>query len=197
MKHSKLLPVFVLLGALSLWLPRLASALTSKHSKPPALTYQVIVPTSEKVSQIWKYTTTKPAKNWFTPAFNDTAWKQGPGGFGTNPPGHGIIGTPWKKTPGNIWLRRTFNPGPLTPLQITYLFVRDFHDEDIDVYINGVPAYSAPGFITSYEYRPISKAAKQALLPNTQNELAVHCRQTGGGQYIDVGISERIPKPAK
>ena len=121
MTRTKLLPAFVLLGALSLWQPPMASALTPKHpakghhAKQPAQTYREIIPTSEKTSQTWKYTTAKPAKNWFTPGFNDTAWKQGPGGFGTNPPGHGIIGTAWKKTPGDIWLRRTFNPGPPHP----------------------------------------------------------------------------------
>ncbi len=98
-----------------------------------------------------------------------SAWKQGPGGFGTDAPGHGIIGTPWTDTPGDIWLRRTFNPGPLTPQQISRLVFRDYHDEDIDVYINGVPAYSAPGFISSYEYRPLSQEARQSLKPNADN----------------------------
>ena len=159
----------------------------------PVPTYREIVPTSQKVSQTWKYTTSPVATDWFKPSFDDAAWKQGPGGFGDDAPGHGIIGTPWTDTPGDIWLRRSFNPGSLTPIQISRLIVRDYHDEDVDVYLNGVLAYSASGFISNYENRPLSKAAMQILRPNADNLLAVHCHQTKGGQYIDVGIYEKIP----
>lgn len=165
----------------------------ANHFQYPVPIYRQIVPTSEKTSRTWKWTIMKPADDWFKTGFDDAAWQQGPGGFGTDSPGHGIIGTPW--TTGDIWLRRTFNPGPLSAAQISRLVVRDFHDEDIDVYINGVRAYSAGGFISSYEYKPLSKAAKQGIRPNAQNELAVHCHQTIGGQYIDVGLFERsLPK---
>ncbi|MBV9851353.1 MAG: glycoside hydrolase family 2 [Armatimonadetes bacterium] len=171
-----------------------AAIAKANHFQYPVPTYRAILPTSEKTSQTWRYTTMAPAADWFQPSFDDSAWKTGPGGFGTDTPGHGIIGTPWTDTPGDIWLRRTFNPGPLTPVQISHLVVHDYHDEDIDVYINGIPAYSAPGFITSYEYRPLSQASRQGIIPNADNQIAVHCHQTFGGQYIDVGISERIPK---
>jgi hypothetical protein len=157
----------------------------------PVPTYREIVPTSEKASRTWRYTTTLPPPDWFRPSFDDSVWAQGKGGFGTEPPGHGPVGTPW--TTGDIWLRRTFNPGALTPQQVARLVFRDYHDEDIDVYINGVPAYSARGYISSYEHRPLSQAAKQSLVPNADNQIAVHCHQTEGGQYIDVGIFERIP----
>jgi hypothetical protein len=166
----------------------------ANHFQYPVPTYQEVVPTSEKIGQTWKYTTTAPATGWFQPSFDDAAWQQGPGGFGTNPPGHGPVGTPWSNTPGDIWLRRTFNPGLLTAAQIQNLVVRDYHDEDIDVYLNGVKAYSAPGYISSYEYKPLSKEAKQSLKPNAENELAVHCHQTTGGQYIDVGLFVRSAK---
>ena len=168
----------------------------ANHFQYPTPTYREIVPTSEKASQTWKYTTTAPSADWFQPSFDDSAWKQGLGGFGTDTPGHGIVGTPWTDTPGDIWLRRTVKRPALTSAQIARLVIRDYHDEDIDVYINGVPAYSATGYISSYEYRPLSQAAKQALVPNADaalDTIAVHCHQTEGGQYIDVGISERIP----
>ena len=170
-----------------------AAIAKANHFHYPVPTYRVVVPTSEKHNQTWRYTTTPPAAGWFAKSFDDSSWQQGPGGFGHGAPNTGLIGTPWTDTPGDIWLRRTFNPGRMTPAQISRLVFRDYHDEDIDVYINGVPAYSAPGFISSYEYRPLSKAARQSLIPNADNEIAVHCHQTGGGQYIDVGIFERIP----
>ncbi len=167
----------------------------ANHFLYPVPTYTPVIPTSETISQRWKYTTTKPADDWDTVNFDDTAWTQGAGGFGTDPPGRGPVGTPW--TTDDIWLRRSFALPDLTPLQISRLVIRDFHDEDIDVYINGVKAYSAPGFISAYEDRSLTPEGRQAIRPGQVNTLAVHCHQTTGGQYIDVGLSERTPAPAK
>lgn len=164
----------------------------ANHFQYPVPTYNEIVPTSEKTSQTWKYTFTAPPADWTKPDFNDTAWQSGSGGFGTeNTPGIGVLGTTWN-TP-DIWIRRTFNPGALTAAQISRLVVHDYHDEDVDVYINGVRAYSAVGYVGSYEYKPLTKEGLKALKPGAENTLAVHCHQTQGGQYIDVGLSERIP----
>lgn len=157
----------------------------------PGPTYREIVPTSEKAAQVWKYTTANPVAGWTKPSFDDSAWKTGPGGFGASAPVGAPVGTSWN-TP-DIWLRRTFNPGPLTAEQITRLVVREQHDEDIEVYINDVLAYRSGGYISAYEYKPVSKEAQQSLKPNSENTLAVHCRQTVGGQFIDAGLFERIP----
>jgi putative heme-binding domain-containing protein len=43
------------------------------------------------------------------------------------------------------------------------------------------------GFVSVHDEIPISEEARAALRPG-KNLLAVHCHQTGGGQYIDVGI---------
>ena len=66
------------------------------------------------------------------------------------------------------------------------------HDEDAEVYINGVLAASVPGFITDYEKVEINLPAKATLKP-AGNVMAVHCHQTTGGQYIDVGIVKVEP----
>ncbi len=166
----------------------------ANHLQYPVPVYKEIVPTSEKGSQAWKYSFTAPPGEWTTTNFDDSGWQSGPGGFGTeNTPGIGKLGTTWN-TP-DVWLRRTFNPGPLTTTQIDQLVVRDYHDEDVEVYINGVLAYKHDGYIGSYESKPISAEAKAVILPNGENTLAVHCHQTQGGQYVDVGISQRIPAP--
>jgi hypothetical protein len=61
------------------------------------------------------------------------------------------------------------------------------HDEDAEVYVNGKLAGSCSGYIGAYELMPMDKGLKEVLRPG-KNLLAVHCHQTKGGQYIDVGI---------
>ena len=61
-----------------------------------------------------------------------------------------------------------------------------FHDEDAEVYLNGVPALQTSGFITDYDDFEISKEASAALQPG-HNTIAVHRHQTSGGQGIDSG----------
>jgi len=71
------------------------------------------------------------------------------------------------------------------------------HDEDVEIYINGVLAANAKGFITDYELVPMRPAAKAALKSGDKNILAVHCHQTTGGQDIDVGIVDVVEHEAK
>jgi len=144
-----------------------------------------LLPTSEQTGQTWRYTTTAPPASWNTIAFDDAGWQQGPGGFGTQKQ-NAVIGTAW--TTPDIWLRRSFNPGNLTQEQINNLAFRLHHDEDVEIYINGVPAASAQGYMSAYGTLPFTQEAKDAVLTGENNLLAVHCHQTTGGQYIDVGI---------
>ena len=61
------------------------------------------------------------------------------------------------------------------------------HDEDAEVYVNGVLAIKASGFITGYDNLPLTPQGKAALKPG-KNIIAIHCHQTIGGQYIDFGL---------
>ena len=162
----------------------------ANHFKYPVPTYVTLVPTSELTAQTWQYTTDKPATDWMSPSFDDTSWTSGPGGFGHSASSAGKVRTEW--TTDDIWIRRTFNPGSITAEQAKNICVRDYHDEDIDVYINGVLAYTSPGYIGSYEVEHLTSAGAAAIKPNSVNVLAVHCKQTTGGQYIDVGLSLQI-----
>lgn len=63
------------------------------------------------------------------------------------------------------------------------------HDEDAEVYINGVLVASTKGFLTSYTLMPLSVEKIREILRPGKNVIAVHCHQTTGGQYIDVGLS--------
>ena len=64
-----------------------------------------------------------------------------------------------------------------------------FHDEDFEAYVNGILAGKASGFTTDYEQIDMTPEGEAALKPGP-NTMAVHCHQTIGGQYIDVGIFE-------
>jgi Glycosyl hydrolases family 2, sugar binding domain/Glycosyl hydrolases family 2/Glycosyl hydrolases family 2, TIM barrel domain len=130
----------------------------------------------------WKYTTEQPIGDWFKAGFDDSAWKDGVAGFGaTGTPGI-VMNTTWNTS--DIWLRREFT---LEPEDLSGIKLQIFHDEDVDVYLNGVLAVKLSGFITDYSDFEISKEAAAALHPGG-NTIAVHCHQTVGGQGVDVGI---------
>lgn len=155
----------------------------------------LLVPTAQDDKNIqWRYTTTKPANGWEKPAFKGNEWQTGAGGFGTEGTPGAIVGTVWNSS--DIWLRRTFAlpASALTPQGRKQLYLWLHHDEDIDVYINGVPALSLNGYINTYAKFEISEAARAALKPSN-NVLSVHCTQTGGGQFVDVGIGREAPTP--
>lgn len=151
--------------------------------------YTDIVSTSEETAQNWKYTTTQPSSNWLTSGFDDSAWTNGAGGFGTTGTPGAIIGTEWKTN--NIWLRRKFTL-PANALDTGALMLKVHHDEACQVFINGVKALELTGYTGGYAFYDITPAARAALIPGGENTLAVHCSQTTGGQYIDVGFSIMI-----
>ena len=147
----------------------------------------VIAATGERNPVLWRYTQKSPDSDWMKSDFNDKDWQVGPAGFGSIGTPGGIIRTDWRSS--DIWLRREFtanlsnNPNgkPSKPI------LRLHHDEDVEIYINGVLAARANRWTSGYVDLPISDAAIQAIRNGT-NCLAVHCHQKTGGQYIDVGI---------
>ncbi|MDE3066296.1 MAG: glycoside hydrolase family 2 [Verrucomicrobiota bacterium] len=130
----------------------------------------------------WKYTTAPPVGDWFQPGFDASAWKEGVAGFGAADTPAIVVNTAWNTS--DIWMRGRFRLGPE---DLSGLSLQIFHDEDVEVYLDGVLALKRSGFITDYEEFEISKAAAAALHPG-ENTIAVHCHQTVGGQGIDVGI---------
>ncbi len=130
----------------------------------------------------WRYTMDPPGKGWETADFDDAAWSQGPAGFGKAGTPGALVRTEWNSS--DIWLRRAFE---LKDKKLNELHLSIHHDEDAEVYINGVLAAKLSGYTTSYVKAPIEEAASKALKVGS-NCLAVHCHQSGGGQYIDVGM---------
>ena len=131
--------------------------------------------------QIWEYTTKKPGDNWFEIAYDDREWSKDWSGFGAKGTKGSIVRTEWKTS--DIWLRKDFRlveiPGKLT--------LRIHHDEDAEVYLNGKQIRKFTGHVGRYVDVDITEASLD-VLQTGRNTIAIHCKQTTGGQYIDAGL---------
>ena len=152
------------------------------NASPKGPRNAAVLPDSIAAGQEWEYTTAKPSGNWFEIAFDDSKWKKGPGGFGTEGTPGSHVRTEWK-TP-DIWLRKDFGLQGVP----TKLVLNIHHDEDAVVYLNGKKVIELKGHISDYKKIDITQAAR-SVLQTGRNTLAIHCRQTGGGQYIDAGLT--------
>jgi hypothetical protein len=132
---------------------------------------------------LWEYTLENPGADWFKPEFKENAnWREGAAGFGTAFTRGSRVQTTWD-TP-NIWLRKSFT---LQAEDFSHARLQLHHDKDAEVYLNGVLAFSGKGYLVDYALFDIAPEAAASLRPG-RNTIAVHCRQTAGGQFIDVGI---------
>ncbi len=143
----------------------------------------------DAIVDTWRYTVETPADGWQTPEFDDSAWAEAPGGFGTrNTPG-ARIGTEWNSK--DIWIRKSFElkTVPAKPALLIH------HDDEAQVFINGKEVASFQRWTSEYEVVPIESAGVAALKPGV-NVMAVHCHQDAGGQFIDVHIvdADNVPK---
>jgi len=149
--------------------------------QPPKL--RTILPAADTAAATWRFTTNQPqSTKWTAPGFDDSSWSEGRSGFGTPGTPGAIIGTLWNT--GDIWLRREVDL-PANGWHDPQCWLH--HDEDAEVFINGVLAASATGWTTTYDALPLIQKGKAALHPG-RNLIAIHCHQTTGGQYIDAGL---------
>ncbi len=139
-----------------------------------------LVPTSEDAPLNWNYTFDKPSDNWAAPDFDAANWKLGAAPFGRDTEG---VRTAW--TSPDIWIRRDFTLPASIPAKLNVLVK---HDEDTEIYINGVLAATAAGYTGDYASIAMSNAAR-ATLREGKNTFAVHVHQTIGGQGIDIGLA--------
>jgi len=167
-----------------------AAAANRRLYLPPPVV-KTIVPTSQTQPQSWRYTTSKPGDGWQEANFDDSAWESGKGGFGTKGTPGAVVRTEWKGS--DIWLRRTFELGS-TQFSLPQLSIH--HDEDTEVYINGRLVTELKNYTSSYVRATLDEKAQQALKLGS-NCMAIHCRQTTGGQYIDAGLVDVIEQQDK
>ncbi len=150
---------------------------------PPVV--KTIIPDAQKEAQTWRYTEEKPSEAWAKPDFDDAAWKSGPAGFGEPSTPGAVVRTPWKTA--DLWIRRPFELPQGLEAENPHLSIH--HDEDAEVYIDGRLAARLSGYTTGYLLAPLDEQALHLLKPG-RHLLAIHCHQTGGGQYIDAGLVE-------
>jgi hypothetical protein len=152
---------------------------TIKSGKVRAQPITLVEDARSKGNQ-WNYTEKKPAQEWIEVGYNDKDWKTGSGGFGKVSPKE-KVGIKWVTS--DIWLRTTFRLATIPKtLRVTLK-----HDEDVEVYLNGKLVFQNTDLVSKYETHDISKESAD-VLQTGKNVVAVHCKNTVGGQFIDLGL---------
>lgn len=152
-----------------------------KEEKAP----ETILPASDEAAYNVQYTEEQPADGWMNTSFDDSNWKTGAAPFSDD---DRQAKTLWKSS--NLWVRRTFT---LNAIPDRKLYLKLFHDDNVEVYLNGEKIYSKKGWNNHNEYFEMDDAVKSKLIKG-KNIIAIHVANTAGGQGLDFGLSVD-PKP--
>ncbi|MFV0377067.1 MAG: glycoside hydrolase family 2 protein [Mangrovibacterium sp.] len=165
-----------------------------EHTRSTSFSLTPVMPISQSqaVNNEWRYLMTdKPldSDSWTKADFSDKAWKEAKAGFGQGIHQDYVINTNWNSP--FIYLRKELNFANLAANESDQLKLLIFHDEDCEVYINGILAAALTGYTNRYIFVDLRKEAVQSIRPGQPNLVAVRCKQTVGGQFIDLGFSTR------
>lgn len=144
-------------------------------------TVEMLVPAGDGQKSLWSYTETSPADNWMAPDFNAGSWKKAEAPFGGKDSEIGK--TNWSTD--DIWLRREVD----IDQEIEEPVIKIAHDDDYEIFVNGQQMLGETGASEEYKYIKLD-SEKGKLFKKGKNVIAVHCKNTGGGQHIDVGIGK-------
>ncbi len=142
-----------------------------KEDKAP----ETILPSADEATYTCKYTEASPEDGWMTAGFNDSKWKTGTGGFSDDEKSGKTI---WKSH--DLWMRRSFT---LNSIPDRKLYLKMYHDDNVEVYLNGEKIYNCNCWNNAAEYFPIDDIIKSKLVKG-KNVLAVHVANTAGGQGL-------------
>ncbi|SKB96965.1 protein of unknown function [Salegentibacter salinarum] len=147
-----------------------------------AKTFNSVLPASEEgfTAQI---TEEKPEKGWHETGFDDSSWKSAKAPYGNQSED---ATSSWESE--DLWLRRKFD---LEAADLEKLFLKLRHDDNINVYLNGAKIYERNGWTHKFEYHEIPASAFKNL-KKEDNILAIHIKNTAGGQWLDFGLAEEI-----
>lgn len=132
----------------------------------------------------WWHTTSEPEQDWYTVGFDNKGWAHGHRpGFGRQGTPNARVNTDWLTE--EIWLRTQFGLKKLPESATISLY----HDEDCEIYLNGQLILTRQGYVTDYQVITLD-SEQMRHLQTGKNTIAIHCRQTIGGQFIDLGLTE-------
>lgn len=135
---------------------------------------------SEGARSEWRYRFDEPEDDWTRPDHDDTQWTVGEPGFGAPGTPAARVGTEWHGR--DIWLRKRFEWRADAADELLFA---GHHDDDVEVYVNGVLALERDGYVVDYDlYEPTPEGI--AAVREGSNLLAVHCTQDFGGQYVHI-----------
>ncbi|MGS2739075.1 glutaminase domain-containing protein [Sinomicrobium sp. M5D2P17] len=144
--------------------------------------YKDILPASDSEAYKVKSTEKNPGQGWERPGYNDSDWSVSSAPFGDNDQ----AGTSWKSE--DLWYRRIFD---LAEVPSGEVLLKLRHDDNVEVYINGEPVYDCECWNNEFKYYDIPEKVRKKL-KKKGNVLAIHIRNTAGGQWLDAGIVEKI-----
>jgi len=72
------------------------------------------------------------------------------------------------------------------------MILRLWHDDDVEIYVNGDLLFQRGG--ANYYIEIVLDDSQKAHFREGSNTLAVLCVQRGGGQAIDVGLALSLKK---
>ncbi|KAA3614529.1 MAG: DUF1553 domain-containing protein [Planctomycetota bacterium] len=149
----------------------------AQNDEPPA---EILLADARSQAVRWRYRQ-EAADGWPMPGFDDRNWKEGHAGFGRRQTPGAVVRTDWHA--GQLFMRTRF---ALTKIPRA-LILSLHHDEDVQVYLNGILVFERSGFRVDYGEWQLPQSAVDALVVGS-NVLAISCRNQGGGQYIDAGL---------
>ena len=147
---------------------------------PPAPA-KTLLPDARQGGALWRYWNRGRPGGVAAQGFDDSEWPEGRGGFGQKSTPGALVQSPWNTE--EIVLRHDFLMTDIPD----GLVLSIHHDEDAQVFLNGVHVASFEGFRADYVDVQLPFNAHDALVIGS-NTIAVFCRQSTGGQYIDVGL---------
>ena len=141
-----------------------------------------LVKTSEQGNWTGKYTIQQPADGWQNVGFNDAAWKEGEGAFGTMENEH-VAKTQWGEE--FIWVRRVADiQEDLTGKNV---YLEYSHDDDVIIYINGIKVVDTGNACKKHVQVKLSEEVV-ASLKKGENLIAAYCHNRGANGLLDFGL---------
>ncbi len=136
----------------------------------------------------WRYTMKVPPANWMEPDFRDGTWKR------TNKPvGYGKEATLMRMSErwptSDIWLRRHFTWKEAKVTRVTFDM---FHDENVEIYLNGTRILEEAGSNDRWEPFEIPVETFTSAVREGDNVLAVKVHDNGAPRYFDCGLTVEV-----